>query len=111
MCTTLKTILKKHTEENIIIAIILGWYNVLSSISQASITWPYNFYKLKKKQTYWLSAKYIKVKQIIKDFLKLLNEMKQIKVFYKLYTAIQIYIYLQGIKITFALRKPNSPKN
>ena len=37
--------------------------------------------------------------------------MKQIKVFYKLYTAIQIYIYLQGIKITFALRKPNSPKN
>ena len=37
--------------------------------------------------------------------------MKQIKVFYKLYTAIQIYIYLQGIKITFALRKGTEQVN
>ena len=64
MCTTFKTILKNILiEENITIAIILGWYDVLSSITQVSITWLRYFYKL-KNQTYWLSTKYMKLKQI-----------------------------------------------
>lgn len=113
MCTTFKTILKNILrEENIIIAIILGWYDVLSSITQVSITWLCYFYKL-KNQTYWLSAKYMKLKQItVKGIFKLLNEIRQIKVSYKLYSATQMsYIILQGIKIILALRKPNIPKN
>lgn len=55
----------------------------------------------------------MKLKQItVKGIFKLLNEIRQIKVSYKLYSATQMsYIILQGIKIILALRKPNIPKN
>lgn len=50
--------------------------------------------QLKKNQTYWLFVKCIKLKQItVKGNFKLLNEIRKMKVSYKLDTAIKFYMY------------------
>lgn len=64
----------------------------------------------KKNQIYWLSAKCLKLKQItVKGIFKLLNEIRQMKLSYKLYAAIKMsyILFCKVVQWYPLLKNPN----